>query len=497
MKLLPAASLSLLLASTLSAADWVPLFDGKTLEGFTQKGGKATYKVEEEAVVGTTAPNTPNSFLCTNKDYGDFVLELEFKVDPRMNSGVQFRSESKPDYKNGQVHGYQFEIDPADRAWSGGIYDEGRRGWLASLETNDVARYAFKQNDWNKLRVEAVGERIRTFLNDIPAADLKDGMTPKGFIALQVHGVGKNESEMQVRWRKIRLMENPTPTDLTPEKVPTKAPANLVAEGAEVKLLQGGFKFTEGPALAPDGRIFFTDIPNNRIHIYDPASGQVTIHRENTGGANGLMFTPTGALLACEMKARKVTREANGELKTVVDKCDGKKLNQSNDMDLDGKGGYYFTDPNYGQKDDIQMDKRCVYYVDRGGKVSRVVDDCVLPNGIVLSLDKKTLYVGDNGMNKIRAYDVQADGKVANGRDFAKMAADKATGGDGMTIDQFGNIYMTAQEFVWVFDASGKVVTKIKVPEDPANCTFGRNNMLYITAKTGFYGVKMNVGGRR
>lgn len=497
MKLLPVAACCLLSASPLFAGDWVNLLNGKDLAGFIQRGGKATYAVEEGAVVGTTAPNTPNSFLCTEKDYGDFVLELEFKVDSRMNSGIQFRSESKPDYKSGQVHGYQFEIDPADRAWTAGIYDEGRRAWLAPLETNDAARFAFKQNEWNKARVEAVGDQLRTFLNGVPAASLKDGMTPKGFIALQVHGIGKNDAQMQVRWRNIRLLENPSKADLTPEAAAPKAPASLVAEGAEVKLLQGGFKFTEGPALAPDGRIYFTDIPNNRIHIYDPATGKTTVHRENTGGANGLMFTPTGALLACEMKARKVTREANGEIKTVVEKVGGKRVNQSNDLDLDGKGGYYFTDPNYGQKDDIQMEKECVYYVDRGGKVTQVADDCLKPNGIVLSLDKKTLYVGDNGSNKVRAYDVQDNGTVKNGRDFAKMAEGQATGGDGMTIDQFGNVYVTAQEFVWVFDPAGKEVTKIKVPENPANCTFGRDNMLYITAKTGFYGVKMNVSGRR
>lgn len=497
MRNLVVLSLALLAASPLSAGDWVPLFNGKDLSGFVQRGGKATYKVEDGAVVGTTAPNTPNSFLCTERDYGDFILELEFKVDPRMNSGVQFRSESKPEYKNGQVHGYQFEIDPADRAWTGGIYDEGRRAWLAPLETNDKARFAFKQNDWNKARIEAVGDRLRTFINGVPAADLKDGMTPKGFIALQVHSIGKKDAEMQVRWRNIRLLENPKAEDLTPEAQAPPQPASLVAEGAEVRLIQGGFKFTEGPALAPDGRIFFTDIPNNRIHIYDPASGAVTVHRENTGGANGLMFTPTGALLACEMKARKVTREFNGEVKTVLDAVDGKRLNQSNDLDLDGKGGYYVTDPNYGQKDDIQMDKECVYYVDRAGKATRVVDDCVKPNGVIVSLDKKTLYVCDNGANKVRAYDIQTNGSVTNGRDFARMAEGQERGGDGMTIDQFGNLYVTAQEYVWVFSPEGRELTKIKVPENPANCVFGRDQVLYITAKTGFYSVKMNVSGRR
>ncbi|MEY4483547.1 MAG: hypothetical protein RL693_999 [Verrucomicrobiota bacterium] len=217
MKLLLSLSLATLITFSLHAGEWVPLFDGKTLNGFTQRGGVAKYMVEEDAIVGTTVPNTPNSFLCTDKNYADFILELEFKVDSRMNSGIQFRSESKADYKNGVVHGYQSEIDPSKRAWTAGIYDESRRGWLANLEKNEAARGAFKQNEWNKVRIEAVGNHLRTFLNDVPAADLIDQMTAKGFIALQVHGIGKKEEQMQVRWRNIRLMENPAPADLKPE----------------------------------------------------------------------------------------------------------------------------------------------------------------------------------------------------------------------------------------------------------------------------------------
>ena len=174
-----------LCASSLRAEEkWIDIFDGKTLTGWTQRGGKAKYTVENAEVHGTCVPNTPNSFLCTEKDYGDFILELEFKVHSKLNSGVQIRSQSLPAYKNGVVHGYQVEIDPSDRAWSGGIYDESRRGWLADLKNNEAARKAFKQGDWNKFRVEAVGDSLKTFINGFPAATLKDSMTPKGFIAL-------------------------------------------------------------------------------------------------------------------------------------------------------------------------------------------------------------------------------------------------------------------------------------------------------------------------
>lgn len=499
MKSFLSLSLTLFLTIPLHAGEWLHLFDGKTLNGFTQRGGVAKYAVEEGAIVGTTVPNTPNSFLCTNSDYADFILELEFKVDPRMNSGIQFRSQSKPDYKNGVVHGYQCEIDPSKRAWTAGIYDESRRGWLANLEKNEPARIAFKQEVWNRVRIEAVGNHLRTFLNDVPAADLLDDMTPKGFIALQVHGIGKKDEEMQVRWRNIRLMENPAPTDLKPaNSFSSTNTSGIVPAHAEVKLIQNGFKFTEGPALAPDGRIYFSDIPNARIHLYDPATGTVAVHRENSGGANGLMFMPDGSLLACEMKNRRLTRELKGEIKVLAETSDGKRFNQTNDVDLDGRGGIYFTDPNYGQKEDVQMDKECVYYIAPGSdKAVRVVDDCMKPNGIIVSLDKKILYVGDNGANKVRAYDIQSDGTVKNGRDFAKMAADKTNGGDGMTMDERGNLYVTAQEFVWVFNPLGKEIARIKVPENPANCVFGRDNMLYITARTGFYAVKLNVGGRK
>jgi hypothetical protein len=202
--------------------DFKPLFDGKSLDPFEQHGGKATYKIEGDEIVGTSVPNTPNSFLCTKKLYGDFELELDFKVDPELNSGVQIRSqvfdkETEIDLGDGKkqkvaadrVHGYQVEIDPAARAWTGGIYDEGRRGWLVTLENNEPARKAFRQGEWNHFRVLCKGDRIQTWLNGVPAADLTDGLTPKGLIALQVHGIGDKAdlAGKQIRWRKIRIRE--------------------------------------------------------------------------------------------------------------------------------------------------------------------------------------------------------------------------------------------------------------------------------------------------
>ena len=188
---------------------WVKLFNDKDLSGWIQRGGTAKYAVENGVIVGTTVPNSPNSFLCTENNYGDFILELELLVDTSMNSGIQFRSISDPEYQKGRVHGYQMEIDPAKRAWSGGIYDEGRRGWLYTLESNPNGKKAFKNNQWNKYRIEAIGNNIKTWVNDIPTADIIDNVTPSGFIALQVHSIGSKNPEnagTQVKWRNIRIM---------------------------------------------------------------------------------------------------------------------------------------------------------------------------------------------------------------------------------------------------------------------------------------------------
>ena len=189
-----------------SEPEWVELFNGKDLTGWERLNGTAKYEAQDGMIVGTTVRGSPNSFLCTKKHYSDFILELEFKVDPGLNSGVQIRSNSIKDYRNGRVHGYQVEIDPSPRAWSGGVYDEARRGWLADLKDNEAARKAFKQGQWNHVRVEAVGDSIKTQLNGVPAADFEDSMTAGGFIGLQVHS-SKKEKPQQVRWRNIRIKD--------------------------------------------------------------------------------------------------------------------------------------------------------------------------------------------------------------------------------------------------------------------------------------------------
>ncbi len=201
--------LALLLASAaaVAAADgWVSLFNGKDLDGWEQKNGLAKYAAKDGAIVGTSVPNSPNSFLCTKKNYSDFELEFEVKVDKELNSGVQIRSESKPDYQNGRVHGYQVEI--AVGGFSGGIYDEARRGkFLNADQPTDEIKALLKENAWNKYRVICQGDHIQTWVNGVKVTDLKDDMTRSGFIGLQVHGVGKRVEPLQVQWRNLRLKE--------------------------------------------------------------------------------------------------------------------------------------------------------------------------------------------------------------------------------------------------------------------------------------------------
>lgn len=182
----------------------VALFDGKSLNGWEVCNGRASYRVEDGAIVGTTAEGSPNSFLCTKKDYGDFVLEFDTKTDPALNSGVQIRSHRKPD--SGRVYGYQVEIANEKSGASGGIYDEARRAWLDNIASDPAASKAFKDNQWNHYKVEAIGDHMRVWINGVPCANLNDSLDQTGFIGLQVHAY-KGEKPAEVRWRNIRIQD--------------------------------------------------------------------------------------------------------------------------------------------------------------------------------------------------------------------------------------------------------------------------------------------------
>lgn len=256
-KIVKIALMSFLVMCSLSGiaqGEWKKLFNGKDLEGWKQLGGKAKYEVVKGEIVGVTVADEPNSFLCTSTDYGDFIIELDFRLEGNSNSGIQFRSESSPDYKNGRVHGYQMEVDPSLRGWTGGIYDEAGREWLYPVDYNPAARTAYKHLEWNHARIECIGPVMRTWINGIPVANLVDDRTPKGFIALQVHSVSQDGVGQKIRWKNIRIQTanlkaspadevfvmNFVPNHLSEQEV--KNGVRLLWDGATTKGWRGAYK---------------------------------------------------------------------------------------------------------------------------------------------------------------------------------------------------------------------------------------------------------------
>jgi len=202
--------IALLAGCSGSKENWTYLFNGEDLTGWVRLGGEAEYKVENREIIGISKAGTPNTFLCTEEHYSDFILEFEMMVDTSLNSGVQIRSNSRPEYRNGVIHGYQIEIDPSPRGWSAGIYDEQRLQWLYPVTPfNQAAVTALKNFEWNHYRIEAIGNSIKTWLNGIPVADLLVDLDDSGFIGLQVHSIAARETwkiGTTVRWRNIRIM---------------------------------------------------------------------------------------------------------------------------------------------------------------------------------------------------------------------------------------------------------------------------------------------------
>jgi gluconolactonase len=287
---------------------------------------------------------------------------------------------------------------------------------------------------------------------------------------------------------------------------------DLIAPGATLEKVAGDLRFSEGPAWHPDGFLLFEDIPRNRIMRLD-AGDTVSVFREPSGRANGLFFDRDGRLVAAEGNSsdggRRISRtEKDGRVVTLADRYNGKRLNSPNDLAIDAHGRIYFTDPRYGSPDGVEQDKEAVYRIDPDGGLTRVVDSVTRPNGIAIAPDQKTLYVADNregGAKRVLlAFDLAPDGSAANGRVLHDFGGGR--GIDGMTIDSAGRIWATAgtkeKAGVHVFEVSAdrksaKLLTVVKTPEDPTNCTFGgaARDVLYITTATSLYRIRTTVKG--
>jgi gluconolactonase len=269
-----------------------------------------------------------------------------------------------------------------------------------------------------------------------------------------------------------------------------------VAPGAKLEKLAGGFKFTEGPAPDANGNVFFTDQPNDRIHIWT-TEGKLETFMDKCGRSNGLCFDDKGTLWACADEKNELWKiDVKTKTKTVVVKdYGGKLLNGPNDVWVRPDGGAYFTDPYYKRpywnRGPKEVDVEAVYYLSPAGVLTRVDGEFKQPNGIIGTPDGKTLYVADIGDNKSYQYDIEQDGTLKNRRLFCTM------GSDGMTIDDAGNVYFTLNKAVTIYDKTGKKVTQIDVPEGTTNVCFGGKEMktLFITAGTSLYAIPMRVKG--
>ena len=263
---------------------------------------------------------------------------------------------------------------------------------------------------------------------------------------------------------------------------------SLRAPQAELVELAKDLQLSEGPAADREGNLFFTDVRANTILKWTP-DGKLSTFRAGTAAANGLALDSDGNILACEGAAgRIVSFSPAGQMTIIADRYDGKRFNQPNDLWIDRKGGIYFSDPVYGKADHFQ-DAEAIYYITPSRKrVIRVIGDLVRPNGLVGSLDGKTLYATDRGAGKTFRYTIHDDGTLSDKKPFADRSA------DGMKIDHEGNVYL-ADDALYVYTPSGQLIERIALPQRATNLCFGGKDghTLFITAKKALYSLAMRV----
>ncbi|WP_404304661.1 SMP-30/gluconolactonase/LRE family protein [Neorhodopirellula lusitana] len=285
----------------------------------------------------------------------------------------------------------------------------------------------------------------------------------------------------------------------TPSQSPTVA---QIKPTGPIENIQTGFQFTEGPTMAEDGSLYFTDIPNTRIHRISP-EGQLSVFTDQSNRANGLWALPGGQLLACEMEGSLVRYDLkSGAREVLAHQYNGTRFNACNDLVVDQQGGIYFTDPLYNAPKPLPQKIQAVYYRSPDGVVTRLTDHIKAPNGIGLSLDEKQLYVIPSQQAEMLVYDISEPGKLANHRTFCVLKQPEGktdTGGDGMTMDRQENLYITTHLGVQIYSPQGQHLGTVTFPEQPANVTFmgADRKMLVVTARTSLYKVPMPIAGRQ
>jgi gluconolactonase len=284
---------------------------------------------------------------------------------------------------------------------------------------------------------------------------------------------------------------------------------DLIDSDAAVERVATGFQFTEGPLWDPrEGRLLFSDLAADVVRQWTHDGG-VRDFRRPSGKANGLAYDANGCLVACEHVGRRVTRtERGGEIRVLAAEYGGKPLNSPNDVVVKSDGAIYFSDPPYGLMDfygiarEQDLDFQGVYRIGPDGWVDLLVDDFAAPNGLAFTPDESRLYVDDTERGHIRAFDVRTDGTLGPGCVFFEYpgAAPTAEGApDGMKVDQLGNLFATGPGGVWVVDPGGAPLGVIELPESPSNLNWGEpdRRMLFITARTSVYCVRVRVAGSR
>jgi gluconolactonase len=275
----------------------------------------------------------------------------------------------------------------------------------------------------------------------------------------------------------------------------------IVGDSAALEKLAGEFEFIEGPVWHPDGFLLFSDIPADTIYKLT-SNRQVEVFRRPSGKANGNTLDKAGRLITAEHSNRRISRtEKDGKVIVLVDKYEGKRLNSPNDLVVKSDGSIYFTDPRYGVvKEQEELGFYGVYRLNSDGKLTLLVKDIVLPNGIAFSPDEKKLYVNNSEAGYIAVFDVNSNGTVTNQRVFAELKdAGKSGVPDGLKVDIEGNVYSTGPGGVWILSPAGKLLGRISVPETATNLAWGESDRktLYITASKSLYRIRLKIAGVR